>query len=343
MPPFKPYAASCPPLYGIRHRRTPVPKKSQTTEDSGSFPVRERDEPQPGVDYPRDETDVDRMFPSEVAVHRYLERIRYPRGFTCSACGNRATPWRSGTGLLACGGCRHPAPLRAGTLFQASPIPLQTWLKGLWAVSSAEASLDTIAFAELLRVDPRVAAEHLRNIRAAMAHADAPPLEGNVYVATARVSAEDGRTGADAPLVAMAVDVERMHHPRVRLRQLAKVTSREIQRFVVDTVAPCSKVVTAPWRGFSLITDSGYQHEVRPKPLPKQARGAFGPAEVWSSMRLWLWTAKELEPANLQPALDDFSFRFNRRHYPTGQLFYRLMLAVTENGGDEEASRRAAS
>jgi len=341
---YKPKSFSCPPLYGIRQRRSKLARSPQAPllTESGSFPAVGRDEPQPGVDYPRDEDDLEQMFSAEVDVHRYLERIRYPRGFACAACGDRATPWRSGTGLLACTACRQPAPLRAGTIFQASPIPLRQWLRGLWLLTASETSVGAHAFAHQVGVDEAQADKLLRRLRGAMARADAPPLEGHVYVATSRLAEREGRPSATSPLIAMAVDVERTHRPRVRLGQLPRVTSRDIQRFVVDAVAPCSKVVTAPWRGFSLITDSGYEHEVRDNP-PGQMNGAVAPSDVWALLRLWVWSTPELDVDDLQPALDEFAFRFNRRHYRPGQLFYRLMRGVTELDADPCATHRAAS
>lgn len=327
----------------MRQRRSKVVKRSQsrpTLTESGSFPVVGRHEPQPGVDYPEDEADLDEMFPDEVDVHRYLERIRYPRGFACAACGDRATPWRSGTGLLACSACRHPAPLRAGTLFQKSPIPMRQWLRGLWMLTASETSVAATDFAQRLGVDEAEARRLLGHVRAAMSRADAPPLEGHVYVATSRLAREEGRPNAGSPLIAMAVDVEMAHRPRVRLRQLERVTSREIQRFVVDAVAPCSKVVTAPWRGFSLLTDSGYEHEVRDRPPSKTtgAQGDLGPGDVWALLRRWVWWSDADFERDLQPALDEFTFRFNRRHYRPGQLFYRLMRVVTEVDEDGTTS-----
>lgn len=336
---FKPENLSCPPLFGMRHRRTKVAKRSTpppALEESGRFAVVRRHEPQPGVDYPESEDDLDEMFASEVDVHRYLERIRYPRGFVCGGCGDRATPWRSGTGLLACSACRQPAPLRAGTLFQENPLPLRQWIRGLWTLAASETSIAAAEFAPMVGVDEAEARRLLCHIRAAMARADAPPLEGHVYVATSRLAEQDGCANARSPLIAMAVDVERTHRPRVRLRQLERVTSREIQRFVVDAVAPCSKVVTAPWRGFSLITDSGYEHEVRDKPPSKMgaAKSDLGPGDVWALLRLWVWWSNAECQGDLQPALDEFTFRFNRRHYRPGQLFYRLMRVVAEVDDD---------
>src|SRR5687768_9163019 len=77
---------------------------------SGSFAIIESHIPRPGMDYPCDELELERMFPNERACRSFLERLRFPRGFVCSRCGNRGEPWRSGTGLLGCVDCRHPLP-----------------------------------------------------------------------------------------------------------------------------------------------------------------------------------------------------------------------------------------
>ena len=52
-----------------------------------------------GVDYPKDLSGFDRFFPDEDACERFLERLRWPSGFFCPACGHAGEPLFAGAPL----------------------------------------------------------------------------------------------------------------------------------------------------------------------------------------------------------------------------------------------------
>ena len=47
-----------------------------------------------GTDFPRSAVEFAEFFPDEAACHRLLERLRWPNGFVCPACGQAAPAWR---------------------------------------------------------------------------------------------------------------------------------------------------------------------------------------------------------------------------------------------------------
>ena len=53
-----------------------------------------------GCDYPRTYREFVEMFADDPACARYLEALRWPRGFTCRKCGAAAEPWRQTRGLV---------------------------------------------------------------------------------------------------------------------------------------------------------------------------------------------------------------------------------------------------
>ncbi len=59
--------------------------------------------------------------------------------------------------------------------------------------------------------------------------------------------------------------------------------------------------------------------------------------QIGGGLRWWLWSTPEVTGAALKGYLDEFTFRFNRRSYPSGLLFYRLMiLSALFDSPDEE-------
>ena len=289
---------------------------------SGSFTIIESRVPRPGVDYPECTDDFARLYPDETAARRFLEEMRFPSGFVCEHCGERGEPWRSGTGLLACVSCRQPTVLTQGTLFDGSTVALKRWLRVLWEATDREQGIGVKHVAALAGVQQPMAATMLATIRGLMRASAQAPLSGDVQMTTARLE-----IGDDRPAVALAWGRDSAGKERVRLRALSVVSSREIVRFVVNNVRAGSKLVTNEWRGFAAVRGAGYAHR-----LASDATAHADAENVLATLRLWLWSHEDVSVHNLDACLDDFAFRFNRRDYPRGLLFYRLMILASATG-----------
>ncbi|HYJ72333.1 MAG TPA: transposase, partial [Actinomycetota bacterium] len=85
------------------------------------------DRPVAGRDYPADQAEFREFFPDEAACLRYLERLSWPHGFLCPACGQAGQPWRGSRQRLGCRSCGHQTTVTAGTLFQGTRTPLRLW------------------------------------------------------------------------------------------------------------------------------------------------------------------------------------------------------------------------
>ena len=78
-----------------------------------------------------------------------LERWRWPQGFICPRCGGQHEPVRLRTrALLQCRHCHHQASLTAGTLFEATKLPLATWFLAMFLLTQQQ---NGIAALELKR------------------------------------------------------------------------------------------------------------------------------------------------------------------------------------------------
>jgi len=66
-------------------------------------------------------------FPDEAACARHLERLRWPEGIVCRACGERRG-WRTAQDRWwVCAGCAVKTSVTAGTIFDKTRTPLATW------------------------------------------------------------------------------------------------------------------------------------------------------------------------------------------------------------------------
>jgi len=80
--------------------------------------------PVAGKDYPRNWSEFLDWFASEETCLGYLEKLRWPGGFVCPACGVADEPYRSSRSRLMCRSCSHQgfvAVAHGGTSIEDPP------------------------------------------------------------------------------------------------------------------------------------------------------------------------------------------------------------------------------
>ncbi len=98
--------------------------------------------------FPRSLPEFQRVFPDDAACAAWLERARWPDGFTCPHCGTAAEACRFAArpGVLRCRSCRRDTRLTAGTVMHRSQTPLSTWFWGAPLVVSQTRGLSATQF-----------------------------------------------------------------------------------------------------------------------------------------------------------------------------------------------------
>jgi DNA-directed RNA polymerase subunit RPC12/RpoP len=178
-----------------------------------------------GIDYPTDLSDLDRFFPDEASCARFLERLRWPDGFVCPACGHAGKPWRTGRGPL-CPNCRHRASVTARTIFEGTRKPLKLWFIAAWEIVTHKYGANAANVKRMLGVNSyETAWSWLHKLRCVMVRPDRNRLLGVVEVDEMYVGAEEkdvqGRHTEKKAIVAVAVEV-------IDERKLGRVCLRRV-------------------------------------------------------------------------------------------------------------------
>jgi transposase-like protein len=281
-------------------------------------------------DYPRTLMELERRFATEDACRQYLLQLRWPDGFVCPRCGGTQA-WPMRTGRWLCGGCRHQASVTAGTIFQDSHLPLTTWFRALWYVTTPKPGVSALGLQRVLGLGSyKTAWALLHKLRRAMVRPGRDRLRGTVEVDEtywgAREAGVVGRRTAAKALVIVAAEADGRGLGRIRMRRLPALTAAAVRGFLRAAVEPGSRVVTDGlnvYRGLA-----GYVHA--PQVQRHQAPGEHLLPRVHRVVALWkrwlLGTHQgAIGHAHLDYYLDEFTFRFNRRKSASrGKLFYRL-------------------
>lgn len=278
--------------------------------------------------------DFVKMFSDEAACADYLERLRWPNGFVCPACGRPSSPWRQTRGRLVCPSCRYQCTVTAGTIFDKTRTPLTTWFDAAWHVTTAKNGLSAKTLERMMGVSYRVAWAMLHRFRVAMVRTAREPLSGAVEVNETMIggagkSGKRGR-GTSKAVVVIAVEIK---HPkgfgRIRMRHIPDASAEYLGAFVREEIATESTLCTDGWRGYYGLSNE-YVH--RPTILSSSDDPAHvampGVHQVASLLKRWLLGTHQGSFAleHLQSYLEEFTFRFNRRtSHSRGQLFRRLL------------------
>ena len=100
-------------------------------------------------DYPRTLEEFERRFADEESWRRNLVQLRRPQGFRCPRCTGR-TARRTRRGLQQCLQCDCQASVTAGTIFQDTRLPLTTWFRAMWRVTSQKSGASALSLQQVL-------------------------------------------------------------------------------------------------------------------------------------------------------------------------------------------------
>ena len=185
-------------------------------------------------DYPRTLEEFEGRFATEQACREYLMQLRWPQGFVCPRCGGRrARPSRRG--LLRCGQCDYQASVTAGTIFQDTRLPLRTWFRTMWWVTSQKNGASALGLQSILGLGSyRTAWALLHKLRRAMVRPGRERLSGRVEVDETYVGgAEEGLRGRQTQkkaLVAIAAEEDGAGIGRIRMKRIRGASKQPAAR-----------------------------------------------------------------------------------------------------------------
>ena len=281
-------------------------------------------------DYPRTILEVERRFSDEGVCRQYLFALRWAEGFVCPRCG-ATSAWPMTRGLWLCRGCRTQVSVTAGTIFQDSHLPLTTWFRAMWHVTSQKNGISALGLQRALGLGSyKTAWAMLHKLRRAMVRPGRDRLRGLVEVDETYWGGEEegavGRRTEEKALIVVAAEEDGKGIGRVRLHRVPDLSKASLHRFVAQAVEPGSTVRTDGLNAYRGL--KGYVHDRHVQ--RRQAPGEHLLPRVHRTVSLlkrWLLGTHQgaIGQDHLDYYLDEFTFRFNRRKSASrGKLFYRL-------------------
>jgi transposase-like protein/ribosomal protein L37AE/L43A len=283
-------------------------------------------------DYPRTLSELEGRFSAESACRDYLSSLRWPDGFCCPHCGG-AKAGMTSRGLWLCSGCRAHVSVLAGTAFQGTHLPLITWFRAMWQITSQKNGVSALGLQRVLGLGSyKTAWLMLHKLRQAMVRPGRERLCGVVevdetYWGTKESGGATGRLIFQKSLIAVAAEQDGSGIGRIRMERIANFDRATLHGFISENVEPGSTVHTDGLNSYRQMV--GYNHDRRVQRqqdegehlLPRVHRAV-------SLLKRWMLGTHQgaIGQQHLDDYLNEFVFRFNRRKSASrGKLFYRLV------------------
>ncbi len=111
----------------------------------------------------------------------YMAAHRWPNGVECPTCGRKDVSYLANQKKWQCKSAhaKRQFTAKVGTIFEDSPLSLQTWLPAVWIITTAKNGVSSCEIARSLGVTQKTAWFMLHRIRKAMANGSMMKLGGN--------------------------------------------------------------------------------------------------------------------------------------------------------------------
>jgi len=271
-------------------------------------------------------------FPTERECSEYLAGIRFPAGFLCPRCGSSASGMVQTRALWQCKACRGQTSVLAGTMFHRTRTPLQQWFWAIFLTARDKRGHSALQLSKELAIPYDRAWLIVHKIRAAMANRDRQyKLNGIVELDEAYFGAPDpGKRGRSTSRVKalVAVGLTKAGKPSfAKIQTVKRLDGRSAKSFAQAGITLGSTIRTDGLRAYRCLSQAGFGHEPTVAPGKTEEDVLHWTHIIISNAKAFITgTFHGLDDKHIQRYLDEFCYRFNRRHHER-ELFDRLLFA----------------
>ena len=278
------------------------------------------------------------QYGSEEQCFDALYRWRWPEGFVCPSCGHDKHCRLTYRNLLQCNQCRRQTSITAGTIFEATKLPLTLWFQAIYLITQDKKGVSAMKLRRHLGISYNAAWRMKHKLMQVMNERDDDnKLSGfievdDAYLGGERTGGKRGR-GADAktPFLAAVETTSEGHPSRIRLSVVKGFRRNEIINWTERYLTPGTVVISDGLACFSAVTEAQCSHD--------RIVCGGGRASVEEPQFYWVNTVlgnlksalrssyHAVRPKYAQRYLSEFQYRFNRR-FDLGAMIERLGCAA---------------
>lgn len=197
------------------------------------------------------EVNFSALYGTENLCREAIARWRWPDGFACPACGCVDHCIVGPRQLYQCNACRRQTSLTAGTIFNATKVPLTTWFRAMYLMTQTKQGISSIELGRRLGVTQTTAWKIKTKLAEVMRIAgENDKLSGRIEMDDAYLGGErsGGKTGRGSPgkkPIVVAVQTDEKGRPRrIKLSRIPRFKRRRVKSLVKRIIVPGATVLT---------------------------------------------------------------------------------------------------
>lgn len=282
------------------------------------------------------------QYGTEEKCFEVLFAWRWPEGFKCPHCGHHKSCQLSTRKLQQCNKCHHQTSITAGTIFEATKLPLTTWFQAIYLITQSKKGLSAMELHRHLGISYKAAWNMKHKLMQVMYERDQEkPLSGFIELDDAYLGGErpGGKSGRGAsgkiPFVAAVETTEQSQPIRIKLNIVDGFRSQAIEQWAHDHIVAGSTVISDGLACFNAVTKAGCLHD---KIVCGGGRASVEEVEFYwvntilgNLKSVLRSTYHSISGKYAQRYLADFQYRFNRRFKLEEMLprFFYVALRTT--------------
>jgi transposase-like protein len=283
--------------------------------------------------------DAIRYFADPDVSLAFVVELRWPEGVTCPTCGSKDVRFLEKRRVWECRNRhdRRQFSVKAGTIFEDSPLPLDKWLAAIWMIANAKNGISSYEVHRALGITQKSAWFMLHRIRLAMQAKSFVKLGGEVEVdetfigGKARNMHAGARKAKGRGTVGKAVVMGLLErHGEVRTEVVSDIRRGTLHPEVKKHVEPGSMIYTDELKSYDGL-EADYAHKVinHAEAYVKGNVHTNGMENFWSLLKRGIkGTYVSVEPFHLFRYLDEEAFRFNTRKDNDAGRFLRVAASI---------------
>jgi transposase-like protein len=281
-----------------------------------------------------------RYFSDRTICNDYMRTIKWPDGeVRCPHCGGTRIGEIKTRAMFRCKDCRKQFSYKVGTIFEDSPLGLDNWFVGVWAIANCKNGISSHELARALGVTQKTAWFMLHRIREAMRSGEFRKLRGEVESDETFVGGEAANMhkGRRARVIQGRGAVgKRIVHGMleragaVRAHVVQSTEAAQLLPRLQSNVEPSSAIYTDAHKAYEGLW-WGFIHQAvdHAKEYVRGRVHTNGLENFWSLFKRTLkGTYVSVAPFHLQRYVQEQEFRFNNRKTGDGERFAALMGGV---------------
>ncbi|MBZ5648697.1 MAG: IS1595 family transposase [Acidobacteriia bacterium] len=264
--------------------------------------------------------DVQHLFDTDEKCREALVKLRWPRGVECPRCHGQKISWITANKQFDCAECEYHFSVTAGTIFNDSHLPLQTWFTAVLLLVEARKGFSANQMKRTIGVSYKTAWYLCHRIRAAMKEVR-PMLDGTVEMDETYVGGKERGNWGSKKNKEIVIGI-RQRGGDLRFFHASDAKSGTLAKYITENVsADVEVMVTDELPAYPKAMIRAGVHGSKHKTIRHRdkvyVRGDVYTNTVENAFSLLkrgiMGTWHKVSAKHLPAYLDEMTFRFNRR------------------------------